>query len=591
LPDDFAPPPAGTTGDRPRKKFNRPQNGVRSALRKKLPEDALFRMQKEFMERLGRLEKCPKLSSGGGNSKCSCLKILGDDSICDAVATFGLNFLKKSKYDQEQTVIEWFKYACADGNDRQPKFLLPYDTSDMVISTDAMKKMLSCRICTSAMGTLVDFGQSIMTKLKTLSRTTGCAVRHGNTGRKPRAYKEDSPEVIGLRIHFRGLERLGEVRATRLISRLVDGMQQNSIRDDEEDIVFLPACSSKRSCYDRYLKEQGYYVKKTHHDGSIEVGKIDGAEQKPYVCLTTYRMFWAREYSYLRVSKPSEDICPLCFRFANRHRSLADHSSRSVLPNPDADEGEDGFDNNDDEEEGVLLGTVDDVLLFRDESEVRKSGRTKKPRNFEAHYCYEEVSDDEEEEEEDEEVDAAEEESAEKQPAAVSGPATVELSNDETADVVSAEMGTMEDMLMRAASHVQQAREQRWLYNSYIIQAIEDAKLDKDHGWRTYCLVVDYGQNMELPLFKQSQPGATYYFSPLSVYNLGVVDHAHIYEDFDQPTHHMDAHVYHEGVGKKGSNCVASLILKTLYRKGISKEDQIGGHLVITCCYSLLKLQ
>jgi hypothetical protein len=43
----------------------------------------------------------------------------------------------------------------------------------------------------------------------------------------------------------------------------------------------------------------------------------------------------------------------------------------------------------------------------------------------------------------------------------------------------------------------------------------------------------------------------------------------------------MHAHVYHEGVGKKGANNVCSLIVKTLRLIGILRENDMGGELNI----------
>ena len=68
---------------------------------------------------------------------------------------------------------------------------------------------------------------------------------------------------------------------------------------------------------------------------------------------------------------------------------------------------------------------------------------------------------------------------------------------------------------------------------------------------------------MELPIYNNKQPGCTYYFSPLSMYNLGMVNHAHKY-DAGKVSEHMYAHVYHAGIAKNGANNVASLIMKTL---------------------------
>jgi hypothetical protein len=39
----------------------------------------------------------------------------------------------------------------------------------------------------------------------------------------------------------------------------------------------------------------------------------------------------------------------------------------------------------------------------------------------------------------------------------------------------------------------------------------------------------------------------------------------------------MHAHVYHEGIGKKGANNVASLIIKTLRELNLLRENSVGG--------------
>ena len=137
-----------------------------------------------------------------------------------------------------------------------------------------------------------------------------------------------------------------------------------------------------------------------------------------------------------------------------------------------------------------------------------------------------------------------------------------------------------EEMLVRAAIHVKSARVQRLLYRYYVAKAREHAQQKLPHHLRSYTFVVDYGQNMELPVFNDNQPGCTYYYSPLGVYNLGVVNHAHDYGS-GEIKEHMYAHVYHEGDGKKGANNVASLIMKTLLKIGILRENEMGGELSI----------
>jgi hypothetical protein len=37
---------------------------------------------------------------------------------------------------------------------------------------------------------------------------------------------------------------------------------------------------------------------------------------------------WKRDYPDLKVSRPVEDICNLCYTFAHRHKFFADHTTR-----------------------------------------------------------------------------------------------------------------------------------------------------------------------------------------------------------------------------------------------------------------------
>jgi hypothetical protein len=135
-------------------------------------------------------------------------------------------------------------------------------------------------------------------------------------------------------------------------------------------------------------------------------------------------------------------------------------------------------------------------------------------------------------------------------------------------------------MIIRANEHVQMARAQRILYVNLVLKAREHSKQNIEHIQRSYTFVVDFGQNMELPSFNGEQPGSTYYYSPLSVYNLGMVDQSH--KDCDGiECDHMHAHVYHEGIGKKGENNVCSLIVKTLQYLNIMCGGDIGGELNI----------
>ncbi len=131
---------------------------------------------------------------------------------------------------------------------------------------------------------------------------------------------------------------------------------------------------------------------------------------------------------------------------------------------------------------------------------------------------------------------------------------------------------------MAIGEHVRMYWVQQVLFQEKVEEAIADAKEDKQFSDRRYTFVVDYGQNMELPVYNSQQPGATYYYSPVSINNLGMVDHAHDYGD-GEVKEQMYVHVYHEGVGKKGANNVASLIVKMLQQLNLLQEDSAGGEL------------
>ena len=159
-------------------------------------------------------------------------------------------------------------------------------------------------------------------------------------------------------------------------------------------------------------------------------------------------------------------------------------------------------------------------------------------------------------------------------------PAQQHNANDSNESATSKVMEQWEALLLDAAEHVKMSQEQGLLYQAKVKKAVVDAKVGIAHGERTYTFVVVYSQNMELPIYNSQQPDCMYYYSPLSVYNLGMVNHAHVYQD-GRVSEHMYAYVYHKGVSKKGANNVSSLIVKTLHQLNLLQDDSVGGELNI----------
>ena len=92
------------------------------------------------------------------------------------------------------------------------------------------------------------------------------------------------------------------------------------------------------------------------------------------------------------------------------------------------------------------------------------------------------------------------------------------------------------------------------------------------HYPTSFCLVVDYAQNLGLPHFGGEQPGDTYYYSPLAVYCFGVVDTSCTPEV-------LHCYGYTEDHGTKGGNNVASLIMKALSDFGWIDAGKCGKRL------------
>jgi len=112
-----------------------------------------------------------------------------------------------------------------------------------------------------------------------------------------------------------------------------------------------------------------------------------------------------------------------------------------------------------------------------------------------------------------------------------------------------------------ASNHIKDAIEMRNYANSKMRESLQDKIDNKPWNEMRDVFIADYCQNLECPYFGSSQPGDTYYFSPISVFcfgvsNIGVKDHS------------LRAYLYLEGEGKKGGNNVASLLMKHIVERG-----------------------
>jgi hypothetical protein len=330
--------------------------------------------------------------------------------------------------------------------------------------------------------------------------------------------KADDPCAAPLQHHMEYLLELGEVRATHVVATLVDGVQGHENREDTVDNVYLPMSMGYRNCYKRYMNLIGFKIR-CNPKGVIIVDGIEMEDNKGG------RKKLPRELGYV------------CFTtYVNNWKK---DSSQLKVSHPAEDFCQYCF-----------------VFLNHHRYFADHSAR-------EALTCGIDSDNNSD-------IDAPGEVIVE-----CGGMGTT--TGDLPESAASQEEDSSELMVLEAAKHVCMARAQRALYQMLVADVVSDAVEGKDPTERRYTFVVDYGQNMELPVYYDEQPGCTYYYSPLSVYNLGVVNHAHRYENRDVGKH-MYAHVYHEGNGAKN---VASFIVKTLRQLNLLREDSVGGELNI----------
>jgi hypothetical protein len=119
-----------------------------------------------------------------------------------------------------------------------------------------------------------------------------------------------------------------------------------------------------------------------------------------------------------------------------------------------------------------------------------------------------------------------------------------------------------------ATEHVRKAQVMWASVNEKSRKTREDRQQSTEHADRTYTFVADYCQNMSLPHFGKEQPGDTYYYTPTNLYGFGVADVSFVDDDGNEADH-----LCKEGYGAIGRNNVASMLMKTLDRLGLLKEQ------------------
>ena len=213
--------------------------------RAKLSDDDLIIQFDEKLEIAASHAFCQKKTGSGVSNKCSCLKLLRDSKYREPVARFMATMDRTPKEQVDQKICDWYRYANDSDNPSKTKwYFMPYDGRAAYDLGHDISKLRSAKMCTQSMMLVMDIGPSRFSKIRKAAISTGIVKPHGNKGRST-AMKDTDPRIPPLVDHFEELLLLGEVKATRLVSEMVDGMEMYSIcpntTEANDENVYLPS--------------------------------------------------------------------------------------------------------------------------------------------------------------------------------------------------------------------------------------------------------------------------------------------------------------------------------------------------------------
>ena len=449
-------------------------------------------------------------------SKCRCIGWLSDAEKSDereGVATYMMNFFDKTKEERQRLLIEWIRYTQNQVHPR--RFFIPVtDRVPVVIDGGEEEKELAKQytvkigalrahlICRSALGFILDISKDAWS---TCAKAVKLNIipQHGNkycrSGKGKQFDKNIKPDLDR---HMKHIQRLAEPQSTRAVRDAVGAL---TLKDKEDDVLYLPTHLSKRQIYEDFCLKRGHCMLITAK-GYVSQNPPTTAKSIP-AWSTFLLSYWKREWPKLRLGKPSEDVCNLCHTFHQRFKY------RSLTKNKDA------MDELDDSEE-VGLGTFYSSPGLTVPSPEKRKGTTTVPQQLPS-------------------------------PVEVAPITGTRAYHGFCLEAIETEFG---EALKEAQLHVLQEAGQRQLCNKKIDEAEWDYANPKHHEDTKRCIVMDFSQNISLPQVGASQPGKTYYMSPLRVFVFGIVN-------CGPPGGELYSYVYHEGQAHKGGDNVASMMM------------------------------
>ena len=196
-----------------------------------MSDDDLFEY---FKLRLGGDTVCP-------NEGCLCLSMMRNPDVCAAVAKYLVQFERLSKHAQDSIIFEWVKYATQIGKStgKYHCYHAPFDGDVIEDDQEVLEYVRACKLCATGMKFVMGIRACRFRTFRRAVRCTSIMPAHKGKGKvSNNGIKCDDLRMQALTHHYEYLLNLGEVRATRVVATLVDGVQGHGCVA-EGDGIFL----------------------------------------------------------------------------------------------------------------------------------------------------------------------------------------------------------------------------------------------------------------------------------------------------------------------------------------------------------------
>ena len=114
------------------------------------------------------------------NTACDCLSILDDENVRQAVAKYLVWFERKSKFEQDSMVMEWYWYARLR-TEKANFFQLPFDGS-LTTNLSIKKSLHSHKLCQRGMQLVMGIGDTRMRRIRQASQVGFILPQHKGKG-------------------------------------------------------------------------------------------------------------------------------------------------------------------------------------------------------------------------------------------------------------------------------------------------------------------------------------------------------------------------------------------------------------------------